>query len=92
MGQFNEIVYHDMMGQPMDDTYCARRDAAETYLLMARKYIYPELNGAGHSYGIGKFKDADTSFDVYQVLREKIHGGPSPFSYIELPKCEVKDG
>ena len=91
MGQFNEIVYHNMMSQPLDDNYCDRRDAAETYLLTARKYIYPDLGGAGHSYGIGKFEDADMSFDVYQVLRELMNGGPTPFSYNELPKAEMKD-
>ena len=92
MGQFNEIAYANMMGQSMDDTWCDRREEAEELLLMARKRIYPDLHGRGHSYGIGKFEDADMAFDVYQVLREKFSwDGREPFSYHELPKCEVKD-
>ena len=92
MGQFNEITYNTMMDQPMEDRWCERRDEAEALLLEARKRIYPELHGIGHSYGIGKFKDADMSFDVYQVLREKFWPERMPpFSYHELPKCEIKD-
>ena len=92
MGQFNEITYHLMMEQPFDDSWCDRRDMADSLLLLARKSIYPELYGAGHSYGIGKFDDADMSFDVYQVLREKFPwDGKTPFSYHELPICKVKD-
>lgn len=92
MGQFNEIVFNLMMDQPFDGTWCDRRDEAEQILLEARKRIYPELHGIGHSFGIGKFDDADMSFDVYQVLREKFPwNGKTPFSYHELPICKVKD-
>ena len=87
MGQFNEIMFHTLdFSLPCDD-YCKRRDNAEKILLEARKELYPELHGVGHSYGIGKFKDADLAFDVHQVLRNEFGDGRPPFSYYELPKC-----
>lgn len=52
---------------------------ANKYLLDARKAIYPELNGIGHSYGVGKFADADRAFDVYQVLRHALGDPREPF-------------
>ena len=88
MGQFNEIVWHTLDKDLMCDDYCERRDNAEQLLFEARKYLYPELRGVGHSYGIGKFKDADMSFDVYQVIRPFFGDNRTPFSYYELPKCE----
>lgn len=87
MGQFNEIVWHTLDMKIPSDEYCPRRDEAERLLMEARKQIYPDLYGIGHSYGIGKFEDADKAFDVYQVIRY-LNGDPrSPFSYHELPKC-----
>ena len=54
----------------------------------ARKAIYPELNGIGHSYGVGKFADADRAFDVYQVLRHALGDPREPFQLGEpLPSC-----
>ena len=88
MGQFGEIAWNMMSGQPVDSDYCERRENAERCLLEARKYIYPELHGYGHSYGIGKFKDADQAFDVHQVLRNQFGDDRPPFSYYELPECE----
>lgn len=88
MGQFDEILFHclDVGG----DEFFDRRDIAEDCLIAARKAIYPELGGRGQSYGIGKFEDADMSFDIYQVLREKFpYDGREPFSYGDLPECEV---
>lgn len=88
MGQFQEIYWRCLEVNGADD-YCARRDAAERELLNARKYIYPELsNSFGHSYGVGKFKDADLSFDVYQVIRREYGDKRPPFSYYELPKIK----
>lgn len=87
MGQFNEIVFRTLdFSIPCND-YCERRDEAERLLLEARKQLYPDLHGVGHSYGIGKFKDADLAFDVYQVLRNQLGDPRPPFSYHELPKC-----
>jgi hypothetical protein len=93
MGQFKEITWHCLNWADEDvNNLCNRRDKAEELLLEARKQIYPELHGIGHSYGIGKFKDADMSFDIYQVARNYLGDNRPPFSYNELPKIrEVKD-
>ena len=92
MGQFNEIVWECLDIREVDE-FCERRDEAERLLLMARTQIYPELCGIGHSYGIGKFKDADMSFDVHQVIRHALGDERRPFSYYDLPKIEiVKEG
>lgn len=88
MGQFQEIYWKCLDMQLPCDDYCERRDEAERLLLEARKPIYPELHGLGHSYGIGKFKDADQAFDVYQVIRWLFGDDRPPFSFWELPKAE----
>lgn len=81
LGQFREITYHFMRGKPEGD-WCERRDKAEALLFEARKCIYPELMGSGHSYGIGKFDDADQAYDVYQVIRKGLHPDAAPvFTY-----------
>lgn len=86
MGQFTEIPF-ELLNFGIDaDDYCARRDKADEFLLEARKYIYPELNGRGHSYGVGKFENADKVWDVYQAIRT-IFGDPrGSFSYYKLPE------
>lgn len=81
MGQFGEIVWHTANKHCPEDPA-----AAEQAWLELRKQIYPDLQGVGHSYGIGKFEDADKVFDVHQVIRYAL-GGPVPFSYHKLPKC-----
>lgn len=88
MGQFNEIVWHLLDIKIPSGEYCERRERAEQLLLEARKQLYPDLHGAGHSYGIGKFDDADLSFDVHQVIRREMGDERPPFSYHELPTCE----
>lgn len=92
MGQFDEIIYHTLDFGINTDDYCNRRDKAHDLLFAARKELFPELHGYGHSYGIGKFKDADQAFDVYQVLRQQFGDGREPFSYYELPECKRIDG
>ena len=87
MGQFNEIIWHTMDTQHGSDDYCERRDKAQELLFEARKYLYPELHGIGHSYGIGKYDNADMAFDVYQVIRPFLGDKRAPFSYHDLPKC-----
>lgn len=87
-GQFKEITWHCLDFTIKEDDIFQRRDMAEELLLEARKQLYPELHGWGHSYGIGKFKDADMSYDVHQVIREKFGDPRGTFSYYELPKCE----
>lgn len=91
LGQFNEILFRCFDVAPLPDDYYERKEQAERILLEARKHIYPELHGLGHSYGIGKFKDADLSFGVHQVLRHAMGVDRTPFSYHELPKCRRVD-
>lgn len=88
MGQFNEIVWHLLDIKIPGEEYCERREKAEQLLLEARKPLYPDLHGVGHSYGIGKFDDADLAFDVHQVIRHEMGNGRPPFSYHDLPICE----
>lgn len=87
MGQFNEIIWHTMDFETGSDDYCERRDKAQELLFEARQYLFPELHGIGHSYGIGKFDDADMAFDVYQVIRPFLGDKRTPFSFHDLPKC-----
>lgn len=89
MGQFKEIIWYFLdMKLPSND-YCERRDEAEQLLLRARESIYPDLHGTGHSYGIGKFEDADKVYDVHQVIRYAKGHWREPFSYYPVPKCTV---
>jgi len=84
MGQFGEIVWWCAEHHCVEDFR-----AAEQAWLEFRKHIYPDLNGIGHSYGIGKFEDADRAFDVYQVLRQQFGDERKPFTLLaELPTCE----
>lgn len=88
MGQFQEIPYLLLSNELSGADYCSKRELANKYLLDARKEIYPELNGIGHSYGVGKFADADRAFDVYQVLRYALGDPREPFQLGEpLPSC-----
>lgn len=91
IGQFDEITFLCLSHSLSGDDYCTRRELAVKSLLEARKVIYPELHGIGHSYGIGKFADADRAFDVYQVLRYALGDPRTPFSLDEpLPTCTIK--
>lgn len=90
IGQFQEIIYKTLeMNELGADDYCERRDAAEKFLFEAREFIYPELHGLGHSYGYGKFDDADRAFDVYQVIRTGF-GDPRGIytRFDDVPKIE----
>lgn len=89
LGQFEEITWNFLDSKDNPDTFIERRDKAEELLFEARKFIFPDLHGRGHSYGIGKFEDADRAFDIYQVLRVKFGDSRTPFSYHDLPKCTV---
>lgn len=96
MGQFGEImmntaVLKEMMAQNPDDFHY-RRDEALNHLYQAREYIYPELKGRGHSFGIAKFEDADRAFDIHQVIRYAMGDPRSPFSFHDLPVCEMMEG
>ena len=86
MGQFNEIVWHCAEKHCVDDP-----EEVQRLWLKLRKHIYPELiEHAGHSYGMGKFRDADLAFDVNQVIRRNFGDPRESFSYHELPRCYVE--
>ena len=93
MGQFDEITFRLMMPQPLDGEWLYRREAAEKLLYVARDFIYPELGYKGHSYGVGKFKNADIAFNVHQVLRNVLGDERKPFDVTDagMPECEVKE-
>lgn len=88
LGQYKELTWNFMEGKP-DAEWCERRERAEDHLLAARREIMPELRGWGHSYGMGKFEDADRAFDVHQVLRSQFGDDRTPFTNLgELPTCK----
>ncbi len=88
IGQFQEIHYLCLRDSISNDEYCTRREEAEKHLLKARKVIYPELHGIGHSYGVRKFQDANRAFDIYQVVRYALGDSRTPYALGEpLPEC-----
>ena len=90
MGQFGEIPYLCLSNDLSGEDYYQRRTEAEEKLLDARKVIYPALHGAGHSYGLGKFLDADRAYDVHQVLRYALGDKRTPTTFGEpLPTCTI---
>lgn len=101
-GQFQEVTWQLMNFR--DDDFCERRDKAEDLLFEARKFIYPELETRGHSYGVGRDYEADSAWEVYEALRyemawhEHPEGGitvnfdqPMRFAGAGVPKCFVKE-
>ena len=88
-----------------DERYAEKADFMKMHLLSARRICFPELsNTFGHSYGIGKFEDADRAWEIYTSIRHCVawahnpKGGlavcyDKPFSLRgnELAKCTVKD-
>lgn len=94
LGQFQEITDELMLLQNVElSEWCSRRDKAEDLLFEARKYIYPELYGKGHSYGVGKYEQADTAWNAYQVLRHALGDARAPYPLFNstLPEIEVKE-
>ena len=94
LGQFQEIPFELMITQSMSDAdWCYRRDEAEKKLLEAREFIYPELHGIGHSYGVGKFEVADKAWNAYQVLRYALGDERRPYAFYgeKLPVCKVSE-
>lgn len=101
-GQFQELPW-DMLDVCAHD-FCERRDAAEKLLFDARKYIFPELKGREHSYGVGHDYRADSAWEIYEAVRyaiawhENPDGGgtvdydtPMHFSGACVPKCYLKE-
>lgn len=94
MGQFGEVTWNTLFPQLVEndaivDEYCHRRDSADELLYKARSFIYPELYGVGHSYGIGKFEDADIAFGSYEVIRKALGRGDGPCIIEDVPKIET---
>lgn len=89
-GQFDEITWEILMKtDPHATDFGARKDLANELLLMARKYLLPELHSAGHSYGIGKYDDVDRVWDVYQVIRTEFGDPRGIYSrFDDVPKIE----
>lgn len=103
MGQFGEISYETMLRRVSREDFSTSRDMMDDLLFHARKIAFPELQGRGHSLGIGHDAKADRAFNVYEVLRharawhEHPEGGvivdfnePMPLNGEPLPKCEVR--
>lgn len=66
MGQFAEHPFHFLDIRALEGgLFCEKRDLAETLLLKNRRLILSSLSGPGHSYGIGRFDDADLAFDIH---------------------------
>lgn len=70
MGQWGEII-RSCVDLSRDD-YWDVRDQAEATLMQARAIVWPELQGPGHSFGVGKFEHADIAWELYEVLRNCI--------------------
>lgn len=83
IGQFGEIVWHCAEKHCPDNP-----EAAKNAWLELRKQLYPDLHGEGHSYGVGKFEEADKAFDVHQVIRYAMGDKREPWSNYELPLCK----
>lgn len=102
MGQFGEIAYETMLQSIKQDDFCTRREMMEDLLFQARKFAFPDLNGRGHSYGIGHNQSADRAWNTYQALRyarawhEHPEGGitvdfnkPYPAGGESIPDCRL---
>lgn len=105
-GQFEELQHLTVWPQgENDDTFCERIQKCRESLEFAKKAAFPELVGPGHSYGVGRFRDSDTAWNVYQAVRyimawhEHPEGGytvnfhePLKYSDAPMPRCEVRNG
>lgn len=101
LGQFDRMVefcmdkefYHrkEKMTDEEFNNWIDRRDKAESLVYEAREYIFPELQGRCHSYGIGRDPESNIAWNIHQVLR--YHAGNDerkPYAvYGELPEIEV---
>lgn len=86
LGQFEELSM-ELINSDNIDIILTNRDEIEMLLLQVRRFFYPELNGRGHSYGVGKFERADKAYDVYQAIRTLFGDPRTPFSYYKLPEA-----
>ena len=105
-GQFQEVGYLTIRPQCTGDkTFGDRIKTCREMLEKARAAAFPELENPGHSYGVGKFRDADAAWNAYQAIRyikawhENPGGGvtvnfnePMRVSDAPMPICEVRNG
>lgn len=62
-----------------DERYAEKADFMKMHLLSARRICFPELsNTFGHSYGIGKFEDADRAWEIYTSIRHCVAWAHNP--------------
>lgn len=100
-GQWEELL--QLCLEWKDPLFRNKYDAALIPLLDARKIVYPELHGVGHSYGVGKLGDADLVWELHKVLEHRIswtrhpEGGmgvnfdaPISFTGHDLAVCTVE--
>lgn len=105
-GQFEELQHLTVWPTEKDDeTFSSRIEMCRIHLDCAKMAAFPELNSPGSSYGVGKFRDSDAAWNVYQAVRyvmawrEHPEGGvtidfqkPLQYSAAPMPRCEVLDG
>lgn len=101
MGQWDNIVYTCI--DIRDNAFCEKRDELIPRLMTCRVMVYPYLRTHyGSSYGVGKFLDADTAWEIYEVVRYRMawtehpeggstvnFGTPMSFSGQPMMRCEV---
>jgi hypothetical protein len=90
----NGKIYKDWDFESEDEEFnnwIDRRDKAESLVYEAREYIFPELQGRGHSYGIGRDLESNIAWNIHQVLRYYAGNDErKPYAvYGELPEIEV---
>lgn len=86
-----------------DENWHEKMEDSVLFLEGARKFVYPDLKGMNHSYGVGKFEDADMAWELYTTVRHCMawaknpDGGctvdydpPISMRGNELAKCTVK--
>lgn len=101
LGQFGELPRLSL--DLSDEEYHDKAEYMEALLELARRRCYPELSYTlAHSYGIGKFEDADMAWEIYTSIRHCVswannpEGGmsvcfdePRSFRGNEIAKCTV---
>ena len=103
MGQFQELTFEVTRHGRKHKITCADKDMANDMLYQARRMLYPDLQGWGHSYGVRDIDFAAKSFEVHQAIQyvrawhNHPEGGvslsfdkPMPLSGEKLPKCRIE--
>jgi hypothetical protein len=107
MGQFEEVQHLTVwpVGEN-DPTFGERIQKCSDALREAKRAAFPEFPAPDHHYHkVGRSRDGDTAWNVYQAVRyikawhEHPEGGyivnfhrPMKNSDAPMPRCEVRDG